>query len=146
MAGWLRKPKEESESVAAVYEDELRLRMPSSVRGPEGNRLTRLEPADMVSLDIDGDDDEDLEFLATIVDEVKKEETEAPPPPRAQKSAVPLQRAPANVDETLRIFAETREMHHERRSSALNPPHVEMADLLEDLALIRAAMRARKAA
>jgi hypothetical protein len=147
MGGWLRPKKEEAEPLVAP--DEVLAYVPSSVRGPEGNRFTPLG-SDMPDVEDNDDDDEDLEFLASIARSVKETPDSVGQfvgtgalKPRAQ----PGERAtaPASPLDDMRVFREMKgdlgDMKYDFKLA-----DVDMADLLEDLSTTASALRQRKAA
>jgi hypothetical protein len=145
MGGWLRPKKDEAEPLVAP--DEVKAYVPSSVRGPEGNRFTPLG-SDMP--EIDDEDDEDLEFLESIARSVE----DAPDSvgqfvgtgalkPRAQQGE--RSSATASPLDDMHVFREMKgdlgDMKYDFKLA-----DVDMADLLEDLSTTASALRQRKAA
>ena len=145
MGGWLRPKKEVAEPLVAP--DEVMAYVPSSVRGPEGNRFTPLG-SDMPEMD--GEDDEDLEFLESIARSLKETPDSVGQfvgtgalKPRAQQGERTQQPPPALDD--MHVF---REMSGDLGDMKYDfkLPDVDMADLLEDLSTTASALRQRKAA
>lgn len=140
MSSWLRKGHND-DGDALVIRPDIEALLPASARRPEANRLTPLG-SDMP----DGSYDEDLDFLATLVEEIDRKPQAVKPPPPAFGPAVSAKRAAEHQMDDLRVF---RDMKDEGRVSTrydfmLND--VPMDDLLEELSTVRAALRRRKAA
>jgi hypothetical protein len=135
MTGWLKGRDEESERRrmrrdAAEY-------VPRSVRPPDAQRLA---PADLED-EAEGPD-ADLAFLASLASEAIAADdgltSHGPPEPTAR---------PAAQDDDLRLFKESRLVPARRvPPAAALAPDVEIADLVEDLSTVAAALRLRKAA
>jgi hypothetical protein len=101
----------------------------------------RLAPYDGRELE---DGDEDVGFIARLVEEAETEVIEpAPPQPRPDAAREFVVRA----DDGLSAFRETRPVRRRPRVlEAMPVGDVEMDDLLEQLATTAAALRRRKAA
>ena len=140
MSNWRRKGHRDDGEAPAIRAD-IEALLPASVRRPEANRLTPLG-SDMP----DDAHDEDLDFLAALVEEIDHKPQAIKPPPARFGPAGGAKRAAEHQVDELRVF---RDMKDEGRVSArydfmLND--VEMDDLLEELSTVRAALRRRKVA
>ncbi len=117
--------------------DETWLRVPTSARPPENQRLA----AQMSVTELD-EDDEDIAFLKALA-----RQAEADVQQSRERKPVAARRFNVSADETLDMF---RENYVERpRARVLNNMEVEpveMDDLLEQLSTTAAALRIRKAA
>lgn len=117
--------------------DETWLRVPTSARPPENQRL-----ASQMSVDEVDEDDEDIGFLKALAEQADAEARSV-----REKKPVAARRFNVRADETLELF---RDNHVERvRPRVLNNIEVdlvEMDDLLEQLSTTAAALRRRKAA
>lgn len=141
MAGWLRRIHDSGED-PLVDPEEVEALLPSSVRGPEANRFTPLG-SDMP----DDAPDPDLAFFSTIAAEVEREGSATESVAEIASRQTNPRVASVDRDE-LRAF---RELIAERDLDGRDRPrisvdHVDMADLLDDLATTAAALRGRKVA
>jgi hypothetical protein len=143
MTGWLHRVHDGDDDEPRADPGEVAALLPSSVRGPEMNRFTPLgtdAPADLP--------DPDLVFFESIADQVRLDDgansrVDAPRPTAANpRIALPDR-------DQLQAFREmVADRERETRSAPrLRVDHVELDDLLEDLATTAAALRQwRKAA
>ncbi len=135
MSSWLKNPRKDEE--ARPLRPEVEAMLPPSVRHPEANRFTPLgsdAPEDV--------DDEDLEFLTKLANEVDRATA---PKASARPAATPLRGASSRIDD-LQVF---REMKDESTQATRYDHHVrdvDMADLLEELTTVQAALRQQRAA
>lgn len=141
MSSWLRKGHRNDDEAPAIRPD-IEALLPASVRRPEAHRLMPLES------DVPDDaHDEDLDFLATLVEEIdRKPQAVKPARPPAFGPAVSAKRAAEHRMDELRVF---RDMKDDGRAPARHDfllDNVDMDDLLEELSTVRAALRRRKAA
>jgi hypothetical protein len=136
MSSWLRKSTNRDE-VPAPLRPEVEAMLPPSVRHPEANRFTPLgsdAPDDV--------DDEDLEFLTTLANEVDRaavSKTSAPP------AAMPLRGANSRFDD-MQVFRQMKDEGKQVTRYDHNLRDVDMADLLEELSDVQAALRQRRVA
>lgn len=141
MSSWLRKEHKNTDEAPAIRPDVERL-LPASVRPPEAHRPMLLDS------DVPDDErDEDLDFLATLVEEIDgTPQAVKAAPATAFGPAVSARRAAEHQVDELRVF---RDMKDDGRTLARHDflvDNVEMDDLLEELSIVRAALRRRKAA
>ena len=135
MTGWLKNRTHEEE--AAPLRPDVAAMLPPSVRPPDSNRFTPLgsdAPEDV--------DDEDLAFLTTLANEVDRA---AAPKTIAPPAEPPLRGANSRIDD-MQVF---REMKDEGRQTTRYDHHlrdVDIADLLEELSDVQAALRQRRVA
>jgi hypothetical protein len=140
MSSWLRKGHRDDDETLAIRPD-IEALLPASVRRPEAHRLTPLG-SDMP----DDSYDEDLDFLATLVEEIDREPQAVKRAATAFGPAVSAKRAAEHQLDDLRVF---RDMKDEGRVSARHDfmlSDVAIDDLLEELSTVRAALTRRKAA
>ena len=135
MSSWLKKPKRDDEPLRV--RPDINDVLPPSVRHPEGNRFTPPEsdaPEDV--------DDADLAFLTTLANEVDRA---AVTKSIAKPAAAPLRGASSRIDD-LQVFREMKDDSKEAMRFDHKLRDVDMADLLEELSDVQAALRQRKAA
>ena len=123
--------------------DLLRAFVPASARPHEMQRLHALNALDANDDETDGPD-EDLEFLASLVEEIERQPTQEP----ARFRPAPIETVKfATDEEKFNVFSAMRvEPERVRTSQDLGVRDVDMDDLLEDLSTTAAAIRRRKAA
>ena len=127
--------------------------VPASVRTADAMR------AGLPSIDaVDGDSDRDIEFIASLLEEVERnpapiQRATPAPQPRIEQILLPDDPQPRRevrrvetLDE-LQIFRDTKEESQRRPvSRTVKVPEVDIADLLEALETTVAALRRRRAA
>jgi len=107
------------------------------------------EPPTIALDDGDGEDDADIDFLATLAAQVERQQRKRPMSieEERRKARLQVQKVTLPGDAHLEVF---RELQHrpERRLPSDNLPleHVELADLLDELETTRLALRQRRAA
>ena len=135
MSNWLKKPNRNEEPVRV--RPDINDVLPPSVRQPEGNRFTPLgsdAPEDVA--------DADLAFLTTLANEVDRATVTKS---LAKPAAAPLRGASSRIDD-LQVFREMKDDGKEATRFDHNLRDVDMADLLEELSDVHAALRQRKVA
>jgi len=145
-----RRSRDHAEEAPAVPEiREARQFLPSSAKSPDAQRLMLFNPDE----EIDEATDQDLAFLNSLVAGTEAEPGEPPrrraAPPTRPAAATPV--AEPMGDERaddMALFRESAAMRQrEEIAKYLQVEHVDMGDLLEELATTRAALRyLRKAA
>ena len=115
--------------------------VPASARAPE--------PVTVNVDDIEGDADADIDFLATLAAQVERQQRKRPMGIEEERRKARLQVQSVTLPEEVQldVFREMQR-HSERRlrSDALPVPHVELADLIDELETTRLALRQRLAA
>lgn len=135
MSSWLRKTNRNEEPIRV--RPDINDVLPPSVRHPEGNLSTPLgsdAPQDV--------DDADLAFLTTLANEVDRATATKS---LAKPVAAPLRGASSRIDD-LQVFREMKDDGKEATRFDHNLRDVDMADLLEELSDVQAALRQRRAA
>ena len=139
MSSWLRKSTRDEEP--APLRPDIEALLPPSVRRPEANRFTPLgsdAPDDV--------DDEDLAFLTTLANEVDRAVvTKTAAAPAAAPATAPLRGASSRIDD-MQVFREMKDDGKQATRYDHNLRDVDMADLLEELSDVQAALRQRRAA
>lgn len=139
MGHWLQKRRERPDR--GIPREELEALFPASAKAPEAQRF---EP-------LDEDDEQDLEFLQRIASQVALEEqrARAAAAEAANPKPRPLPSPPRVVrddEEVLQVFRESIIEPDQRSELSKRVAHVEIGELLDDLATTAAALRRRKAA
>jgi hypothetical protein len=141
MSSWLRNSKKDkADEEAAPLRSEIAAMLPPSVRNPETNRFTPLgsdAPEDV--------DDEDLEFLTNIASEVDRAARSGKPTPQAKPVAAPLRGASSRIDD-MQVFRQMKDDGKQVTRYDHKVGDVDMADLLEELSDVQAALRQRRVA
>jgi hypothetical protein len=136
MAGWLKRPREEEETIHPS--GEALARLPASARGPEGNRFTPL------GTDMPDEADEDLDLIQSLLSEVERDETARRPAgaPKVRENSPNARKA---RPEDLEIFRALQSHGDIVLRHDFRVPQIDMADLLEDLSTTAAALRGKAA-
>ena len=136
--------RQEPENRPEQHHDLLRTYVPASARPQEMQRLHALNALDD---ETDGPD-EDIEFLASLVEEIERQPTNVADQPVRPAWTAPIETVKvASDEEKFNVFRAMRdEPDRVRTSDDLGVPDVDMDDLLEDLSTTAAAIRRRKAA
>jgi hypothetical protein len=142
MTGWLHRVHDGDDDEPLADPEEVAALLPSSVRGPEMNRFTPLgtdAPPDLP--------DPDLAFFENIAEQVRRDERATAGAQTLRPPAVNPRIAEPDRDQ-LQAFREmAADRERETRSTPrLSVDHVELEDLLEDLATTAAALRQRRKA
>jgi hypothetical protein len=142
MSNWLRNKGHRDDREALAVRPDIEALLPASVRRPEANRLAPLG-GDMP----DDSYDEDLDFLATLVEEIdRKPQAVKPPPATMFGPAVSAKRAAEHRMDDLRVFRDMKDEGRVSNRYDFNLNDVDMDDLLEELSTVRAALGRRKVA
>jgi hypothetical protein len=137
MAGWLKRPREQEETIHPG--DEAMARVPASARGPEANRFTPL------GSDMPDGTDEDLDLIQSLLSEVERDET-AKRRTEAPKVRENSPNARKSTTEDLEIFRSLQSQGDVTLRHNFRVASIDMADLLDELSVTAAALQRRKAA
>jgi hypothetical protein len=141
----LRGESPESDELSALWETDTDRYVPASARNSERLRIARYLGEEPV------DDDEDLQFIAELAREARRNERPLADPPRAGRPLAAPHAVSDDDEDTddarLQVFRELPRVY-ERPAvlAATRVPDIDLGELLDSLQTTAAALRLRRAA